>query len=300
MLQIIYYIILSIAAVMSIFSGTKKKDSDFVEVKPNVVVPAPPVEPIGSPIGATGSSGDVVYEGVDFNKPFEVSKPNKNVTEDIIQRAVNVRIGFNYGTGTFVGPSTIYTCSHIADNPTNQCEVAINNRWVRATFTASPTGDFATVQLNQPQQFPPLSTVVPKYGDKIYVYGMYSKKVMEGTLAYNNMVTLNPDEPGILQGDSGGGVFSEDGSYIGAINYTRGGNLDPAQPEETRLIYFTAAPTQGYSSSGQINGRSQIRQGYTNTSPITPQVPVQQNCQNGICTPVQQYRGRNGRLFFFK
>lgn len=56
-----------------------------------------------------------------------------------------------------------------------------------------------------------------EYGEPVTVYGLTTCKPMNGR-AYAEVVGLEPDEPGVQSGDSGGGVFAKDGSLVGLVS----------------------------------------------------------------------------------
>lgn len=123
------------------------------------------------------------------------------------------------GGAVSVGGGVLQTVSHLRDMmPGATCEVMVNGTWRPATFRVidgSPAGDVATAKiatdLAAPKRRP------PRYGERVVIYGLKTGYLQCGVVSGPREVSLDANEKGTLNGDSGGGVFSEEGEFVGTI-----------------------------------------------------------------------------------
>jgi hypothetical protein len=79
----------------------------------------------------------------------------------------------------------------------------------------------------------------PWHGARVLLYGCETAKVQHGTFHWSGTfpyVQIDDGDPGITQGDSGGGVFTEDGNLIGVIS-AFAGNVEKGTADKRRVFF---------------------------------------------------------------
>lgn len=164
------------------------------------------------------------------------------------------------GTGFAVSSDRILTCNHLLYDLRNfRAEVQVAGDWQAAVIQRIPDANDQSrdwLYLDVPGlELEPVTFRVPQYMEPVTVYGLKSAVPQQGIVSANDTVSLQPDSHGIVQGDSGGGVFGVDGCYLGTLRgHQQGQSLVAAfssvVPEEglskpsgddSQLIVFSAS-----------------------------------------------------------
>ena len=132
------------------------------------------------------------------------------------------------GTAVAVRGDALHTVKHISDGLSRpRYEVKVGGEWRPAV--ASPVGrkDLSVLTVSG-ASFTPVPVRVPKYGERVTVYGLRTKSFSQGMYigddnpsAGSGCVALDPDSVTVDNGDSGGGIFGDDGSLLGTLTGRR-------------------------------------------------------------------------------
>lgn len=176
------------------------------------------------------------------------------------------------GNGTFQTVAHVfypYVNGNFQKRPTGStgtCEVQVDGTWRLASYRiidGSDAGDVALVRINGDAPRSIKVRRAPKYLEKVVVYGLKTGYVQCGIVSGNREISLYENEQGSVSGDSGGGVFSETGEFLGTIQgrSDKEKRVTKFRPNDFPVVYAGQAPAAA---------------------------PAM-NCANGVCTPVQQY-----------
>ncbi|AMV18246.1 trypsin-like peptidase domain-containing protein [Planctomyces sp. SH-PL14] len=168
------------------------------------------------------------------------------------------------GCGVAVGPDKIHTAAHLTHQMPagSRAEVLVDGEWKRANWSPVAGKDFS-VAIVPGANLKPVPVRVPVYGERVTVYGLKTKSFAQGTYigatdikAGFGLVPLDACETPVHNGDSGGGVFGDDGCLLGTIR-----GLQP----DSKLI--------------------------TTMTPIVADAPKATPCPGGVC-PAPQAGGQ--------
>lgn len=232
---------------------------------------APPVPVVndgaGSPIGSPDLGSPVPDEPENYESPSGVFEWQAAVFP-VRQRYGNV---ISQGTAVSLGDGLLVSAAHIFESNTTP-EVEVNGQWVPAGLSRIRGQDVAYLTIRD-TSLPRVEVRKPQYGEQAYAFGLRTRKAMCGMIADDDALALFPEEGGVNQGDSGGGVFGEDGKLLGTIRSHRAGNQ--------RVVQFTTLnPPVPYAKKQQ--------QPYA-ASEEPPKPPVaSQPCPGGVC-PAPSY-----------
>lgn len=172
------------------------------------------------------------------------------------------------GTAVSLGSGLLVTAAHVVDGRGTP-EVEVDGSWFPAGVSRVANEDVAYLTISK-TDMPAVATRHPEYGETGFAYGRRTETVMQGMVSDDDAIALDKDVAGVDQGDSGGGVFGDDGKLLGTIRSHRQGNrrvvmftpLDPPlpyalsqqesnAPEESvqKMIVFSASwcgPCQKY------------------------------------------------------
>lgn len=138
------------------------------------------------------------------------------------------------GSAVAVGGGRYVTASHIVEGLRNyKVEVDIDGTWTRGRIATVDDRDAAVVTCGDEAGDAHIRLGEPQYGQRVTVVGLKSGIPQRGTVSDTRTVSLDVDSAGIQQGDSGGGIFADDGALIGIIS--------ARNPSEPRVVYFTHA-----------------------------------------------------------
>ena len=138
------------------------------------------------------------------------------------------------GSAVSVGGGRFVTASHIVEGMRNyKVEVDIDGTWTRGRIATVDDRDAAVVTCGDEAGDAHVRLGEPQYGQRVTVVGLKSGVPQRGTVSDTRTVSLDVDSAGIQQGDSGGGIFADDGALIGIIS--------ARNPNEPRVVYFTHA-----------------------------------------------------------
>jgi hypothetical protein len=138
------------------------------------------------------------------------------------------------GSAVSVGGGRYVTASHIVEGMRNyKVEVDIDGTWTRGRIATVDDRDAAVVTCDDEAGDAHIRLGEPQYGQRVTVVGLKSGIPQRGTVSDTRTVSLDVDSSGIQQGDSGGGIFADDGALIGIIS--------ARNPNEPRVVYFTHA-----------------------------------------------------------
>ena len=131
------------------------------------------------------------------------------------------------GTAVAVGPNKLHTAGHNADGIIGgyRPEVMVGGKWIAATFSKVATKDLAVLTVAG-VTLDHVPVRVPEYGERVTIYGLKTKSFAQGTYRGDEaikkgggqgLVPLEVDQVHVENGDSGGGVFGDDGCLLGTI-----------------------------------------------------------------------------------
>lgn len=169
------------------------------------------------------------------------------------------------GCGVAIADGQLQTCAHIFEGVTAPvAEVQVGDEWQAvSTYSIVPGKDVAYVKTTA--QLTHTKRREAKYHERVWVYGAVTAKPQAGIFSDTDSASLDADEFGTKQGDSGGGVFGEDGALLGTI---RGSNA-----AENRVVKFTVNPPLPASQPSRNPSQLPAK---------APAAPVQ-GCPNGQC-----------------
>lgn len=150
------------------------------------------------------------------------------------------------GSGVAIGPETVLTAYHVLQNGQNAIEIETSpGTWERAALTRyDQSADLAVLTCPDADLSPAeLAVERPAYRQSVSVYGLASEQLQlgevfhDGRFMQGGFATAGLEEAatGIVQGDSGGGVFTTSGELIGIIVSRWASNGE----HEGRLVTFT-------------------------------------------------------------
>lgn len=153
------------------------------------------------------------------------------------------------GTGVSFEPEWIITCNHLLHDLRNcRAEVQVDGEWKSAYINRIPgandqSRDWLYLYV-EGENFPSIEFREPQYMEPVTVYGLKTGSPRYGIVSASDVASLEIGSVGIQQGDSGGGVFGNDGCYLGTL---RG-----CQEHEPLVARFSSvAPAgQNFASSG--------------------------------------------------
>jgi hypothetical protein len=225
------------------------------------------------------------------------------------------------GCGVAVGPDKLHSVSHLTHQMPagSRVEVLVDGEWKRANWSPVAGKDFA-VAIVPGANLKPVPVRVPAYGERVTVYGLKTKSFAQGTYigAVNikigdGLVPLDDCEKPIENGDSGGGVFGDDGCLLGTVT-----GVKTDSPRVTAMVpivadapkakrVLTAAERKDAVANGLTDdeyialdaslSRMEKALGVKAGSPAPVQAaPVRSGCPGGIC-PAPQSTGQPRTYF---
>lgn len=129
------------------------------------------------------------------------------------------------GTAVAVRKDALHTAAHISERISRpRWEVFCSGSW-RPAFSSPVTGKDLTVLTVSGVTLDTVPVRVPVYGERITVYGLKTKSFAQGMYLGDRepalglgLVGLDADAKTVDQGDSGGGIFGDDGALLGTIS----------------------------------------------------------------------------------
>lgn len=147
------------------------------------------------------------------------------------------------GCGVAVGPDKIHTVAHLTHQMPagSRAEVLVEGEWKRANWSPVAGKDLA-VAIVPGANLKPVPVRVPNYGERVTVYGLKTKSFAQGTYVGtldaktgDGLVPLDDCEKPVENGDSGGGVFGDDGCLLGTVK-----GLKQDSPRLTAMVPIVA------------------------------------------------------------
>lgn len=124
-----------------------------------------------------------------------------------------------------VGGGELITTKHLLDSLHGKIEIdiEIDGAWLNnAPYSVAPDRD--ALRIKTDRDLPSAEVRKPVYREEVVAYGLTSCRSLGGlycgilsTGRPESFVSLDPGEEGVDPGDSGGGVFGQDGKLIGLI-----------------------------------------------------------------------------------
>lgn len=242
-----------------------------------------PVETVQDPIGSP-DLGTPDFGSPSLGTPMAQSPAEQNPDQPWLKCVFRVRQRLgngteNHGSAVSLGKGLLVTAAHVLKT-NNQAEIYFDGRWHMANFRREKNQDVAYLTIAD-NSLPGVSTRRPKTGEPVTVYGMTTRTPFRGTITgeianepdslnLHKVQILTPGSLGTESGDSGGGVFGDDGALLlchkghGEDATTWGTPLNPPTP---------ASQAQLPAASPQIP--APVSHG-TNMSPV---------CSGGLCSP---------------
>jgi len=193
------------------------------------------------------------------------------------------------GSCVSVGKGRFATVKHIVESlkPGYVVEVRIAEEWHNAHFWLNEFVDFAYVDIAK-TDLPEVEMREPVYGERVTIYGLTSCKPMQGGF-FADVVGLDASEPGVASGDSGGGVYGEDGALVAVVS---------GYGADKRSVVVTAVrlvqPEKLVPDTPKAKEPTPV-QAAPKVAPVQAQ---RSNCPGGICPaprtyqPQRVFRGR--------
>jgi hypothetical protein len=183
------------------------------------------------------------------------------------------------GSAVAVGPAKLHTVSHLSHELSGyRAEVQVDGQWKPATFAPVPGKDMAVLTMVG-VELEAVPVRAPEYGEPVTVYGLATRSFAQGRYigdlnpaVGSGTVPLEVGQAVTQEGDSGGGVFGDDGKLLGTLT-----GKSHAEERVAFMVPIVAdAPAQ--------------------TAPAArtpPPARAVQNCPGGVCPapafqPVQQ------------
>lgn len=201
----------------------------------------------------------------------------------------------SHGSAVAVAVDKLRTAKHLLDRITNYTiEIQVGESWVSAKASLVAKKDLLVLRTEKTElKFVPVR--VPTYGERVTVYGLKTKSLAQGQYVGainaevgNGLVPLEIDQTKVEQGDSGGGIFGDDGALLGTIS----GYMQDS-PQITSMVPIVVdPPAPGPFAAAPAPKAAQ------------PPPPAAQssNCPGGVCRPQQAQNwtysfpsGRQGR-----
>lgn len=199
----------------------------------------------------------------------------------------NGQAKFYTGSAVSIGSGRFLTTAHGVDGlaPGYVVEFQIGENWHKATSVrVERKADILEAGIDR-TDVAGVPVRRQEFGEPVTLYGLTGRKAMKGR-AYSDLVGLEPDEPGVHSGDSGGGVFGNDGALVGLVSGY--GQFDHRCVEVSRLNEPSPPPSVSAKPSPAIVAPQQYAPAPTGTV-----------CQNGQCwrTSSPAVTCRNGKCW---
>lgn len=189
------------------------------------------VSPQGNPPGDV-SAPDVTSAGeasADRSQLPDDPAPQPFITSRYVHK---LQVGNHIGSCVYLGNGLFITCAHIfANNP--EVVIKIDDKQYGGKRTALWDIDLAYLEMNKiPEDWPASKVAVRKIDFPVILYGMKTQEhkgsVSEWKPSGKEIFIDTPGTEGVAGGDSGGGVFTEDGELVAIITlkvtgYSRAG-----------------------------------------------------------------------------
>lgn len=199
---------------------------------------------------------------------------------------------FATGSGVAVGVGKLHTVDHFRRSVPGvlRWEIEVDGRWHPAVAVSVSGKDLAVLTVTG-VELNPVPVRVPRYGERVTVYGMQTKSFAQGVYIGEQsdsgrtaQVALDDGSVTVISGDSGGGIFSDEGELLGTIG---GANL----PEQ-RVTWFTPIVADKPAVAALSGGSPPPAPANASVPAGTQFVsaPAAVSCANGVCT--QQPSGR--------
>jgi hypothetical protein len=134
-------------------------------------------------------------------------------------RIDNGAAAFPSGSCVSVGGGQFFTCAHIADGlrPGYVVEIQVEGEWHKTTqYQANIKADVAKAVIAK--DVPGVKVRPVEFGEAVTIYGLTTCEPQSGVYVGDGHVGLERSCKGVDFGDSGGGVYGEDGSLVGLIS----------------------------------------------------------------------------------
>lgn len=186
---------------------------------------------------------------------------------------------FPTGSCVSLGKGKFLTAAHIFLNlqAGYVAEVSVDGEWHKAvTFAADIKNDTAELTIAK-TDIEGVPTRKVQFGEKVTIYGLTTCEAMHGIYAGDKHVGLDQGTNGIDYGDSGGGVYGEDGALVGLIS---------GFGDDRRSVFVSLV----------VQKPKEVAQAAAPLPAAEPKAVAQpvQSCPNGQCqrVQVQQFQGR--------
>lgn len=232
------------------------KDSAFADVPKE---PTPASGPTASappkvPPAEDSAFSDVPKETAVAAGPIAAAPPVSG--PDWTQNVFPIKCYNSAGCAVAVAPDTLVTVHHVANYAAAQ--ISTQNQWVNGNVTHPPQADDglrdgAIVKVPN-GQFPSMRVRAPVYYEPVTIYGLSTKVKQRGYVSAARYVSLMPESPGVVSGDSGGAVVADDGCLVGLISGNEGQVLNVPSNKKvvaiTRMDYLSPyVPRQAMSAT---------------------------------------------------
>lgn len=167
-------------------------------------------------------------------------------------------------TAVSLGGGRFVTAGHLLGGLGGKVEVdvEVDGQWVNNAAQARVDGqDILFLQIDK--DVPGVAVRSPAFFEDVTLYGLASKDPQTGLFAGDRHLALTPDEPGITFGDSGGGVFGNDGKLIGIIQ-----GFGKDGPRSVYMVGLEDVPAPKVAEA---------------PPPVAKSPPIARSCPNGQC-----------------
>lgn len=195
---------------------------------------------------------------------------------------------FPSGSCVSVGKGRFASAAHIVERlkPGYEVDVQIGEVWHPAHFWVSAFHDFAFAQTDQ-YDTPSVEMRQPKYGERVTLYGLTTCEP-QGGIYYFGTIGMDENSKGVDFGDSGGGVFGEDGALVGIVTGFVGTDHRDVIPTAVPKVIPEMKPPARKAETPKA------------AAPIVakPQPLPQPFCPGGVCPRPMQYQPQQRRGWF--
>lgn len=171
-----------------------------------------------------------------------LGEPQPSPASDLKKFIHRIRIGNSYGSCVAIGDRRFVTCWHVVTSGGHQA-VQIDGRWARGQWTYEAERDVAVFTSDRDLPGCDISTDWPAYLADATAVGLPGigdeHAVHSGQIADADLLAVAVTEPGIEQGESGGGVFVA-GKLVGILRGYSGGGEAPANPRAGKFTPLAA------------------------------------------------------------
>lgn len=203
--------------------------------------PGPEKPELPPPSDSGGSAGRATPAGTAPESPAPETEP----APDLAQFVHRINIGNSAGSCVSIGDGRFVTCWHVVESGGHQA-VKIDGKWVRGQWRYDAANDVGVLTCDLDLPGVDVSTAVSDHMASATLVGLPGigdeKQSSDGNIADYDLVAVWDDQPVIVQGQSGGGVFVE-GKLVGVLRgFSAGRDAVPPNPRAAKFTALALVP----------------------------------------------------------